>query len=171
MRFDLGLRVEQQLRALLGHEVALTERLLLWSALPSTTSAQLELLGRGPEALREWTGNVESEIPVARGRSAATPRRIKVGHRELMKLDLVEARLSEPGADEASRLDALADETADALANYIGRLPARTLVMVFGDHGFMLDALDGGTGPARQGGTRPEEVLVPAFAWLIGGLH
>jgi hypothetical protein len=171
MRFDLGLRVEQQLRALLGQEVALTERLLLWSGLPSTTAAQLELLGRGPEALREWTGAVESEVPVARGRSASTPRRVKAGHRELLKLDIVEARLSEAGGDEASRLDALADETADALANYIGRLPARTLVMVFGDHGFLLDPIEGGTAKARQGGTRPEEVLVPAFAWLIGGLH
>ncbi len=171
MRFDLGLRVEQQLRALLGQEVALTERLLLWSCLPSTTAAQLELLGRGPEALREWTGSVDSEIPVARGRSAATPRRVKAGHRELMKLDIVEARLSEAGGDEASRLDALADETADALANYIGRLPPRTLVMVFGDHGFLLDPIEGGTAKARHGGTRPEEVLVPAFAWLIGGLH
>ncbi len=171
LRFDLGLRVEQQLRALLGNEVALTERLLLWSALPATTSAQLELLGRGPDALREWTGAVDSEVPVARGRNAATPRRVKVGHRELLKLDIVEARLSEPGADEASRLDALADETADALAAYIGRLPSRTLVMVFGDHGFLLDPMDGGTAAARHGGTRPEEVLVPAFAWLIGGVH
>ncbi len=171
LRFDLGLRVEQQLRALLGHEVALTERLLLWSALPATTSAQLELLGRGPDALREWTGAVDSEVPVARGRNAATPRRVKVGHRELLKLDIVEARLSEPGIDEASRLDALADETADALAAYIGRLPSRTLAMVFGDHGFLLDPMDGGTAAARHGGTRPEEVLVPAFAWLIGGVH
>jgi hypothetical protein len=171
MRFDLGLRVEQQLRVLLGQEVALTERLLLWSCLPATTAAQLELLGRGPEALREWTSDVSSEIPVARGRSASTPRRIKAGHRELLKLDIVEARLSEAGPDEASRLEALADETADALAAYIGRLPARTLVMVFGDHGFLLDPIEGGTAKARQGGTRPEEVLVPAFAWLIGGLH
>lgn len=171
MRFDLGLRVEQQLRALLGQEVALTERLLLWSALPSTSAAQLDLLGRGPEALKEWTGAVESEIPVARGRGASTPRRVKIGHRELLKLDLVEARLSEVGPDEASRLDALADETADALAHYISRLPARTLVMVFGDHGFLLDPIEGGTSKARQGGSRPEEVLVLAFAWLIGGLH
>jgi hypothetical protein len=171
MRFDLGLRVEQQLRALLGREVALTERLLLWSALPATTSVQLELLGRGPEALREWSGTVNSEVPVARGRNAATPRRVKVGHRELLKLDIVEARLSEPGAAEAGRLDELADETADALAAYISRLPSRTLVTVFGDHGFLLDAIEGGTAAARQGGTRPEEVLVPAFAWLIGGVH
>jgi hypothetical protein len=171
MRFDLGLRIERQMRALLGQEIALTERLLLWSALPATTAVQLDLIGRGPEGLKDFSAGVESEVPVARGRNAATPRRIKTGHRDLLKLDMVESRLNEPGADEASRLDALADETADALATTIGKLPARTLVMVFGDHGFVMDELDNGTAAARHGGCRPEEVLVPGFAWLIGGLH
>ncbi|HVJ13976.1 MAG TPA: hypothetical protein VM686_00985 [Polyangiaceae bacterium] len=171
MRFDLGLRVERQLRALLGQEVALTERLLLWSALPANTSVQLDLLGRGPDALRDFNPAPDSEVPVARGKNAATPRRVKVGHRELLKLDLVEARLSEPGGEEAVRLDELADETADALAATITRFQPRTLVMVFGDHGFMLDERGGGTTAARPVGSRPEEVLVPGFAWLVGGLH
>jgi hypothetical protein len=43
--------------------------------------------------------------------------------------------------------------------------------MVFGDHGFLLDSLEGGTTAARSGGASPEEVLVPAFAWLIGNVH
>jgi hypothetical protein len=43
--------------------------------------------------------------------------------------------------------------------------------MVFGDHGFALDALEGGISRARHGGASPEEVLVPAFAWLVGGVH
>jgi hypothetical protein len=174
LRFDLGLRVEQRLRTLLGQSAALTERLLLWSALPATTAAQLELIGRGPEALREFTGNVESEVPVARGRMATTLRRIKAGHRELLKLDVVESRVSEPSdANETTRLDDLADETASALGSYMKRLPARTLVMVFGDHGFVLDRLSerGGTTRARHGGASPEEVLVPAYAWLVGGVH
>ena len=38
MRYDLGLRVEQLLRERLGREAALTERLLLWSALPSDSA-------------------------------------------------------------------------------------------------------------------------------------
>jgi hypothetical protein len=172
LRFDLGLRVEQRLGTLLGQSVALTERLLLWSALPATTAVQLELIGRGPEALREFTGNVESEVPVARGRMATTLRRIKAGHRELLKLDVVESRVSEPaGCNETTRLDELADETARALGSYMKRLPARTLVMVFGDHGFVLDPLNGGTTRARHGGASPEEVLVPAYAWLVGGVH
>ena len=172
LRFDLGLRVEQRLRSLLGQSAALTERLLLWSALPATTSVQLELIGRGAEALREFTGHVESEVPVARGRMASTLRRIKAGHRELLKLDIVESRVSEPAAgSETDRLDDLADETASALGSYMKRLPSRTLVMIFGDHGFVLDPLGEGTTRARHGGASPEEVLVPAYAWLVGGVH
>lgn len=171
MRFDLGLRVEQRVRWRMAQEVALTERLLLWSALPSTTDVQLELLGRGPEALKTWTGDVSSEIPVARGNNARTLRRVKVGHRDLLKLDLVEARLMEPGDHEAARLDDLADELAEVLSAQLARLPARTLAIVFGDHGFKLDAMDSGTTSAKSGGASPEEVLVPAFAWLVGGVH
>ncbi len=171
LRFDLGLRVELGLRARLGREVALTERLLLWSALPSTTERQLELIGRGPDGLRELSTLGESEVPVARGRMARTPRRIKAGHRELLKLDLVEARLSEPGLEESSRLDALGVEVADAVAELCEKLPQRTLLCVFGDHGFRLDPQGEGTSALKQGGSRPEEVLVPAFAWLVGGVQ
>jgi hypothetical protein len=171
LRFDLGLRVELGLRARLGREVALTERLLLWSALPSDTATQLELIGRGAEGLRDFAGPPESEVPVARGRMARTPRRIKAGHRELLKLDLVEARLSEPGAPESPRLDALGVEVTDAIAELCEKLPPRTLLFVFGDHGFRLEPQGEGTGALQHGGSRPEEVLVPAFAWLVGGLQ
>ena len=171
LRFDLGLRVEQRVRWRMAQEVALTERLLLWSALPSTSAVQLELLGRGPEALKTWTGEVSSEVLVARGQNARTPRRVKVGHRDLLKLDLVEARLMEPGGHEATRLDDLADELAEVLSAQLARLPARTLAIVFGDHGFKLDAMESGTTSAKSGGASPEEVLVPAFAWLVGGVH
>ena len=171
LRFDLGLRVEQVLRRRFGQEAALTERLLLWSALPTDTPTQLELIGRGPEGLKQLGAAPESEVPVARGRMASTPRRIKAGHRELLKLDLVEARLSEIGEAEAERLDALAVDVASSVEELAQKLPNRTLLMVFGDHGFVLDELEGGTGKARSGGSSPEEVLVPAFAWLVGGVH
>ena len=171
LRFDLGLRLELGLRARLGREVALTERLLLWSGLPSTTEMQLELIGRGAEGLKELRSAPESEIPVARGRMARTPRRIKAGHRELLKLDLVEARLSEPGEREAARLDTLGVELTDVVAELCEKLPPRTLLFVFGDHGFCLEPQADGTGALKQGGARPEEVLVPAFAWLVGGVQ
>jgi hypothetical protein len=171
LRFDLGLRLELGLRARLGREVALTERLLLWSGLPSTTEMQLELIGRGPEGLKELRSAPESEIPVARGRMARTPRRIKAGHRELLKLDLVEARLAEPGEREAARLDTLGAELTDVVAELCEKMPPRTLLFVFGDHGFCLEPQADGTGSLKQGGARPEEVLVPAFAWLVGGVQ
>lgn len=172
MRFDLGLRVEQRVRALVGQQAALTERLLLWSALPATTEVQLDLIGRGAEGLRDPSAPAETEVPVARGRAAATMRRVKTGYRDLLKLDLVEAQLSEPGADEATRLDSLADDAAQVLSEHLVKQAPRTLVVAFGDHGFLLDRLEsGGTARAKSGGATPEEVLVPAFAWLVGGVH
>jgi hypothetical protein len=172
MRFDLGLRVEQRVRALVGQQAALTERLLLWSALPATTEVQLDLIGRGAEGLRDPSPPAETEVPVARGRAAATLRRVKTGYRDLLKLDLVEAKLAETGADEATRLDLLADEASHVLAEHLVKQAPRTLVVAFGDHGFLLERLEsGGTARAKSGGATPEEVLVPAFAWLVGGVH
>jgi hypothetical protein len=171
LRFDLGLRVETLLRERLGHAAALTERLLLWSALPSDTATQLDLLGRGPDALRGLDRAGDSDVTVARGRMARVPRRVKAGHRELLKLDLVEAELGEPGGTETERLDALAAPLTDAVAELCEKLPTRTLLVVFGDHGFVFEPLSDGTTVARQGGSRPEEVLVPAFAWLVGGVQ
>jgi hypothetical protein len=171
LRFDLGLRFEALLRERLGHEAALTERLLLWSALPSDTATQLDLLGRGPDALRGLERAGDSDVTVARGRMARVPRRVKAGHRELLKLDIVEAELGEPGGSETERLDALATPLTDAIAELCEKLPTRTLLVVFGDHGFVFDKLEGGITVARQGGSRPEEVLVPAFAWLVGGVQ
>jgi hypothetical protein len=171
MRFDVGLRVHEYIRSLLGQSAALTERLLLWAALPSTTSVQLELLRRGPRGLREFCSEEVTELPVARGRSATTLRRLKSGHRELLKLDVVEARLTEPNGSLVRQLDAVALEAAEALATHFLNLPARTLVVVFGDHGFRVETHPDGGWSTAQGGATPEEVLVPAYAWLVGSVH
>jgi hypothetical protein len=90
-----------------------------------------------------------------------------------MKLDLVEARLRGAGPGYDDRIEALADEVAPILVKYVETLPPRTLVFLFGDHGFRLPSTPDGraTGPAAQGGVSPEEVLVPAQAWLVGGVH
>jgi hypothetical protein len=102
-----------------------------------------------------------------------TVRRDRVGSREVMKLDLVEARLRNAGPGYEDRIEALADEVSPILVEYVETLPPRTLVFLFGDHGFRLPASADGraTGPATQGGVSPEEVLVPAQAWLLGGVH
>jgi hypothetical protein len=43
--------------------------------------------------------------------------------------------------------------------------------MIFGDHGFTLNQKGDGRTSVREGGASPEEVLVPAFAWLVGAVH
>jgi hypothetical protein len=43
------------------------------------------------------------------------------------------------------------------------RTPERTLLYVFGDHGFVLHE-DGRT---QDGGATPEEVIVPYFAYVL----
>jgi hypothetical protein len=171
MRFDLGLRMRDRLSALTSGHTTLCDEMVLWAALPSTTSAQLELIGRGSDGLREQGTVGQSEVTVARGRGAATLRRLKAGSCDILKLDTVESRLSEPGPPLLERLDALAESTAEALGNHLLKLSERTLVLVFGDHGFLCEPVDRGTGPARHGGARPEEVLVPGFAWLVGSVH
>ena len=87
------------------------------------------------------------------------------------KLDIIEAALTEPGKSEPARLDAIADQVGSAMADHFLKLPPRTLVMMFGDHGFLFDRLEHGTSAGRCGGASPEEVLVPAFAWLVGSVH
>lgn len=172
MRFDLGARVQQRLRRGLGGRAACAEQMLLWSALPTTTTTQLDLLAHGPEGLsRPMVEEHEEAMSVVRGRSVTTPRRVKVGQRDVLKLDLVEARLRENGPPVAERLDGLSEEIAAAVLRHAETLPDRTLLVVFGDHGFVIDSTAGGSGPARQGGASPEEVLVPAFAWLLGGVQ
>ncbi|MGK3984980.1 hypothetical protein WME99_18170 [Sorangium sp. So ce136] len=171
MRFDLGERVAAHLKEVMMDRAILVERSLLWAALPPTTTAQISLLARGPDGLREAMPPSEAEPAIARGRAVATLRRERVGSRELMKLDLVEARLRAAGPPFAERIEAIAEEVADVLARFMDSLPPRTLLLVFGDHGFRMTGDGSATGPASQGGGSPEEVLVPAQAWLVGGVH
>jgi len=111
MRFDLGLRVHEIMRAALGADAACTERLLLWAALPTTTPTQLDLLAKGPDGLASFEPS-EREEHFTRGRGLTTLRRVKVGPRDVLKLDVIEARLREPGAPWPERLDSLAEEAA-----------------------------------------------------------
>ena len=171
MRFDLGVRVHDRMCDALTSQATCTERLLLWAALPTNTPTQLELLAHGPEGLSSRPPPNDREDIGVRGRVSATLRRIRLGNRDLLKLDAVEARLRESGPPLLSRLDALADEVATVLAAHARSLSPRTLMFVFGDHGFRLQPGLGGTLDAASGGASPEEVLVPAFAWLIGDVH
>jgi hypothetical protein len=173
MSFDLSERVAERMKAVLDKRAVLVERTTMWSALPTTTPTQMALLGRGPEGLRDTAPVSSSEPDITRGRNISTLRRERVGSRELIKLDLVEARLKSPGVAYDERLDALADEVCDVLVKMMETLPPRTLVYVFGDHGFVLGHGSNGwaTGAATQGGATPEEVLVAGHAWLVDAMQ
>jgi hypothetical protein len=166
MRWDLSRLVAERLVARLGPRAVLTDEMILWSALPTTTMRQLETIARGIDALRTPAeSDIDSEPP--RARTADYVRRMRVGPRELHKLDLVEARLESARGGVQRALPEMAERAAETIARHALALPPHTLLFVFGDHGFSIDR----SGVARQGGASPEEVLVGAFALLVGDVH
>jgi hypothetical protein len=166
MRWDISRLVQERLVMRLGERAAMTDELMLWSALPTTTMRQLETIARGVDALRS-PGEMDADAEPPRGRTAEYVRRLRVGPREVHKLDVVESRLQGARGGVLRALPEIVDATADAIARHAETLSPKTLLFVFGDHGFTIDR----TGTARQGGASPEEVLVGAFAFLVGDVH
>jgi len=171
MRWDMGCLVRDILTERAAGSASLTTESLLWSALPTTTYRQLETLARGMDALRAPAPDEGTES--LRGRPAESVRRMRVGSRELYKLDVVPAMLGslESGRGGSDHLIGAIEEMADTVAGAIHRhvqtLLPRTLLLVIGDHGFTVDR----RGQVTHGGASPEEVLVPALAYLVGDLH
>jgi hypothetical protein len=166
MRYDLGQLVKVELARLLAHKAVLTNELVLWSALPTTTTHQLTTLAKGVAALAD-EAEEEREDGALRGRTATTIRRVKIGSRDLYRLDLSDVRVREAGDRVLPLLPQIAADVAETIAKHASLLGPRTLLFVFGDHGFTL-ARDGAP---SSGGASPEEVLVPAFAFLLGASH
>ncbi|HTB73120.1 MAG TPA: hypothetical protein VK762_07740 [Polyangiaceae bacterium] len=166
MRWDVSRLVQERLAARLGERAVMTDELVLWSALPSTTMRQLETIARGVDALRS-PGEMDTDAEPPRGRTAEYVRRLRVGPREVHKLDVVESRLQGARGGVLRAIPEIAEATAEAIARHAETLAPNTLLFVFGDHGFSIDR----TGTARQGGASPEEVLVGAFALLVGDVH
>ncbi len=149
MRWDLSRDIQARLVARLGGRASLTDEMLLWSALPATTMRQLETIARGMEALRS-PAPTEGEPPAPRTRNAEHVRRMRVGPREIYKLDLVESCLAAARGGVIRALPEIADAVADAVARHIETLTPRTLLFVMGDHGFRVDK----GGAAREGARR-----------------
>ncbi len=170
MRFDIGVMIRDELLASLEGRGGIVDETILWSALPTTSARQLETLARGKIALSSPAEDL-SEIDSLRGRAADEARRMRIGSRELRKLDLVLARLltwqhaGERGVLEI--MPTVAKQAAAAILRAAAELPPRALLLVTGDHGFTFDA----EGHLVSGGASPEEVLVPAFACLVDELH
>jgi hypothetical protein len=168
MRWDLCRLVGERVSARIGAKGSITDELVLWSALPSTTIRQLETIARGVDALRAPVGVDDGgEIDAVRGRTSDYVRRLRVGPRELHKLDLVQARLQAAHTGVLAALPEIADATAQVIVRHAETLPPRTLLLVFGDHGFVID----GRGAATHGGASPEEVVCGAFGLLVGDVH
>jgi hypothetical protein len=143
--------------------------------MPTTTVRQLETLARGVDALRAPAQN-EPPTESLRGRTAEHARRLRIGSRELFKLDVVPALLAQVATARSSlgdvqaftsALPRIGEAVGEAIVRHAASLAPRTLLYVVGDHGFTIDR----RGRLDHGGAAPEEVLVPAQAWLVGDLH
>ncbi len=166
MRWDVGAIVRDELAGSLNGRATLAAECALFAALPTVTSRQLEGLTRGVDALR-IAHDADRDADPVRGRTAEVIRRVKVGSRDVFKLDAIEAGLAKAQAHALDVLPELAQNAADSLAKHIKTLAPRTLVFIFGDHGFIVDH----DGVAHHGGAAPEEVIVPSFAFLTGEVH
>ncbi len=161
LRFDLGGQVRDALAKETTGIASLVHDTVVWSALPTTTMRQLETLARGVDALR--APGEEDHADSLRGRASESVRRLRIGSREIYKLDLIPSML-DGTHDATAAMPHIASATAEAIARHISTLPPRTLLFVVGDHGFTIDR----RGAASSGGASPEEVLVPATSWLVG---
>jgi hypothetical protein len=164
MRFDVATRVAERLAELCEGHARLADRVTLFSALPSSTPRQLETLARGVDSLR--SPHDDRDFEPLRGRTAGTVRRVRIGSRDLYKLDLVETTLAAAGDGALDALDDVIEDTARAIAKHVRAQTARALLLVVGDHGFRFEG-----GAARHGGASPEEVIVSAHGWVLGDLH
>jgi hypothetical protein len=160
MRFDLGQRLNEELERRLTSRAVCVDQCVLWTALPSNADTQ-QLGPTEPPAMRR----ARSEPPSRDGSRGIVP--FSVGNRELLRLDSIPAELDHPGEIEGERLGRLATSLTDHIEPWMLEQPPDTLIVVFGDHGFHWRATPRGTTTGQRGGALPEQVLVPASAWLL----
>jgi len=130
---------------------------MLWTALPSNADAQQ----LGEPAI------VRRSRPEVKPGTLPSIEPLRVGNRNLLKLDHIPGDLARSAEPEAARIERLARELADVIVPWMREQPPETLMVVFGDHGFHWQAHAEGTSAAQFGGALPEQVLVPASGWLL----
>ena len=170
LRVDLGLRMDRALGPSIPGE-ARVESGLLFAALPSTSSRQEDTLARGVAALAAARPDETPADPEWHTRGAL--RRVRLGSRDLYSLETVAAWRSMPRGpeDAAEVVQALASAVARHAHGLVGRkgpltnerTPERTLLFVFGDHGFTYED----RGHTCDGGSTPEEAIAPYFAYVL----
>lgn len=158
MRADLAPIVMDKLRLQMMHTAECVGDGLLWSALPSTTAAQMELIARGTDSLRHYTGELSEEQLLSRGNDLRKLRPVRVGSHRMYKLDIVQYLTRDTAVHDRAKLEQYAAEIATSVGRFLRQQGPNSLVYVFGDHGF------GGACEAS-----PENVLVPYVAWRLLG--
>ena len=162
MRYDVGVHVK---KALLAGQNKLLSETVLWSALPTVTPRQVETFVRGRDALSADYEPV-SEASIGRDRTVDVVRRVRVGSRELYKFDGIAARLLRGITHPEELAESLVTALSTFLAGQNRVQNAPSILCLFGDHGYALRGTS-----VVEGGALPEQVLVPAQAWLLGPVH
>jgi hypothetical protein len=164
MRFDLAQRLNEEIERRLPGSAVCRDQALLWAALPSNAESQgigESGAGRAARAARPKPGMTSHRA------GAEAIESVRLGTRELFRLDQIAGDLTQTGEIESLRLQRLANMLADSIVPWMLEQPPETLVVVFGDHGFYWQATPQGTSSAQCGGALPEQVLVSASAWLL----
>jgi hypothetical protein len=178
LRFDVGVHLRDATLAAIGPRAEMVDEHVLYAALPSTPLRQLEGFARGIDAYRGPAASLaatedpadDAVVVVGRAQRSAAEhlRRIKIGAREILVLETLHARVRAPTIrDPAAAASTATNEAAAVLARHARATAGKTLLFVFGAHGFA----DGVSGAARSGGASPEEVITPAFAFVLGDVH
>jgi len=175
LRVDIGQRAHEALAPMLPED-ALVESGILFAALPSSSARQEDTLARGLLALA--SPRPDDSLPDPEWHARGALRRVRVGPRDLYSLDTVAAFRAAPrarGPELVAEIEELSETLAVAIARHAhglvsgktpavpGRSPERTLLFVFGDHGFTY----GEDLATHDGGASPEEVVVPYFAYAL----
>ncbi|MBE3581095.1 MAG: hypothetical protein IMW96_05600 [Thermoanaerobacteraceae bacterium] len=145
---------------------------LLWCPVPTVTATQLARLEGAGKALRFL------EIGLPPGDPAEVARqgnRLAPGDpKPVLRLNLVDEKVHTSTADYATFLAELALGFRRQLLPLVSAFPARSLILIAGDHGY---AVNHGFRPEDEehsprylhGGVSPQEVLVPwVILWKVG---
>ncbi len=156
MRADIGAIVRDKLRLQMANTAECVASGLLWAALPANTSAQMELIARGTDGLRHFSGELSEAQLMSRGNDLRRLRPVRVGSHRMYKLDIVQYLARDVERHTSENLEQYAAEVATSVGRFLRQQEAGTLVYVFGDHGF------GGASDAA-----PEQVLTSYQAWFV----
>lgn len=158
MRADVGALVREKLKVQMANTAECVGSGLLWAALPANTAAQMELIARGTDGLRHFTGELAESQLMSRGNDLRRLRPVRVGSHRMYKLDIVQYLCRDAEKHSSDLLEQYAAEVATSVGRFLRQQEPNTLVYLCGDHGF------GGIVD-----NAPEEILTCYQGWKVGG--